>query len=100
MLQLQRDFNKTMASNAVLSVAQGRSGATVTAIGEAAEAQLNWDKDFTRLNTVSQVMGYMAQAEQADIAASAKKTVGTLSAIGSGLSSAGTSLYSIGGSSQ
>lgn len=96
-LQLLKDFNKTMASNAVISAAQGRSGGSVTQIAQAAEAQYNWDSDFTKLSAQIQSSGYIAQAEQKKIAGKQAFIGGSLSSIGGSTQQYGTSLYKIGG---
>lgn len=58
---LKREFNRTMASNAVIAAAQGRSGGSVEQIASAAEAQYNWDADFSQLSAEYQELGINAQ---------------------------------------
>jgi len=103
-LALTKDFNKSMASDAVMGAAQNRKGGSVAAVASAAQSQYDWDKDFTEMSTKIAESGYksqyiaeMGRAEQAGIAADAAKKIGMSSAIGSTLSSVGSSLYSIGG---
>jgi len=95
-LNLLRDFNKTMASNVVMAAAQGRSGGSVEAIASAAEAQYNWDTDFTKLSAEIQSRGYQAQAAQYGIAGTQAMVGGTLGTIQKGLQTYATSLYKIG----
>ena len=95
-LQLQRQFNQTMASNVVMAAAQGRSGGSVEQIGMAAQQQFNWDADFTRLSAQLQESGYQAQAAQYGAAASTALIGGSLGAISGGLSTMGKSLYTVG----
>lgn len=68
-LQLSRDFNNTMASNAVIAAAQGRSGATAEAVGRAAETQYNWDINFAELSRDIQSRGLESMALSAKTAA-------------------------------
>lgn len=86
-LQLSRQFNNTMASNAVIAAAQGRKGPTVEAVGRAAEAQYNWDVDFTELSRDIQARGIESMALSAETAA---KTT-SKSAISNMLGTAGMS---------
>ena len=95
-LNLLRDFNKTMASNIVMAAAQGRSGGSVEQIASAAEAQYNWDADFTKLSAEIQAGGYQAQAAQYGIAGTQAMVGGTLGTIQKGLQTYATSLYKIG----
>ena len=99
-LDLLKDFNKTMASNAVISAAQGRTGPTVSAVSSAAESQYNWDSDFTKLSSDIEAKGYSAQAKQYDIASTTSLIGGALSSIGGASSNVGYNLYSIGGSTK
>ena len=96
-LQLQQRFNQTMASNAVMAAAQGRSGASVEAIAGAAERQYNWDADFTKLSAEIQAGGYEAQAAQYGIAGGGMATLGSAAgAVQKATQSYATSLYKIG----
>jgi len=61
-LALNNAFNKTMASNAVLSAAQMRRGGSVTQIANAAEDQYNWDLDFADMSNKIQEIGLDALA--------------------------------------
>lgn len=96
-LALLQNFNKAQASNAVIAAAQGRSGATVQAIGSAAESQLNWDIDYTKMSSEIQAQGYSAEAKQLESAAKTSLIGGTLSAIGKTSSDIAYNRYSIGG---
>lgn len=69
-MQLQRDFNNTMASNAVMAAAQGRRGGSVEAIGSAAESQLNWDMEFSELSRDIQTKGLDSMAVSSSKASS------------------------------
>ena len=95
-LMLQRQFNKTMASNTVMAAAQGRSGGSVEGIAQAAEQQYNWDADFTKLSAQLQESGYQSQAQQYGNAASSALVGGSLGAITGGFQQMGQSLYTIG----
>ncbi len=95
-LQLQRQFNQTMASNTVMAAAQGRRGGSVEQIGMAAEQQFNWDADFTKLSAQIEESGYRAQASQYGMAAGTALMGGAAGAISGGLQDIGTSLYQIG----
>jgi len=95
-LNLQRQFNKTMASNVVMAAAQGRSGESVAGIARAGEEQLRWDADFARLSAQIQEQGYKAQATQYGAASSTALIGGSLGAISGGLTTMGKSLYTIG----
>ena len=95
-LQLQRQFNQTMASNTVMAAAQGRSGGSVEGIAQAAEQQYNWDADFTKLSAQLQESGYQSQAQQYGNAASSALVGGSLGAITGGFQQMGQSLYTIG----
>lgn len=99
-LSLKRQFNKAMASNAVIGAAQGRRGGSVAQIASAAESQYNWDANFVKMQADMQISGFDAQAEQFKIASGTAATSGTLSAIGSTATNVGTSLYSIGKSTK
>ncbi len=95
-LQLQRQFNKTMASNAVMAAAQGRRGVSVEGVAQAAQQQLNWDQDFTKLSAEIEESGYQSQAAQYGKAASASLLGGSIGAItGAGMDYQ-KSLYTIG----
>lgn len=99
-LDLTVQFNKMMASNAVMSAAQGRSGGSVEAVASAAEAQYEWDMDYTALSSEIQKSGYDAQAAQYKLASKSALVGGTISALsGVGIKGA-SSLYSIGGSTR
>lgn len=95
-LQLQRQFNQTMASNTVMAAAQGRSGGSVEGISRAAQQQFNWDADFTQLSAQIEESGYRAQASQYGTAASTALIGGAAGAISGGLQDIGKSLYQIG----
>lgn len=95
-LMLQQQFNKQMASNAVMAAAQGRSGGSVEGIATAAAQQLNWDQDFTKLSAEIEESGYQAQARQYGMAASSSLLGGTLDAVGGGYMDYQKSLYQIG----
>jgi len=95
-LNLQRQFNQTMASNVVMAAAQGRSGGSVEQMARAGEEQYRWDADFTRLSAQIQESGYQAQATQYGAAASTALIGGSLGAISGGLTTMGKSLYTIG----
>lgn len=94
-MQLQTQFNRVMANNAVMAAAQGRRGGSVEQIAKAAEAKFNWDKDFTKLSSEIQSGGYKAQAEQYALAANTAST-GKDVAFSKMMMDVGTSLYSIG----
>mgnify|MGYP000503973946 FL=1 len=95
-LMLQRQFNKTMASNTVMAAAQGRSGGSVEGIATAAQQQLNWDQDFTKLSAEIEEKGYQAQATQYGKAAGASLIGGSLGAVTGGYMDYQKSLYKIG----
>ena len=95
-LQMQQQFNKQMASNAVMAAAQGRSGGSVEQIGMAAQQQYNWDADFTKLSAQIEESGHRSQATQYGRAASTSLIGGTLDAIGGGYMDYQKSLYQIG----
>lgn len=95
-LQMQTKFNRTMASNVVMSAAQMRSGGSVEAMASAAKEQFNWDVDFTELSAEIEATGSISQATQYGIAADATKSA-TLADMASTVVDVGTSLYSIGG---
>ena len=99
-LSLQQNFNKTMASNAVMGAAQGRRGGSVDAVASAAEAKFNWDSDFTEISANIRANGYDAQAAQYDIAASQAFIGGSISAISGSALDMAEDLYSIGSSSK
>ena len=82
-LQLSRQFNNTMASNAVMAAAQGRSGATVEAVGRAAEAQYNWDMDFAELSRDIQTRGIDAMATSSKMAAKTSSDAALTNMLGS-----------------
>lgn len=99
-LSLKRQFNKSMASNAVIGAAQGRRGGSVAQIASAAESQFNWDANFVKMQADMQESGFNAQAEQLKIASDSALVGGTLKSISSTATNIGTSLYSIGKSTK
>lgn len=98
-LDLTRQFNNTMASNAVIAAAQGRSGGSVEAIGRAATAGYNWDIDFAELSRDIQTKGLDSMALGAKQASKEYQKSAIPSMLGTALVG-GTKLYSIGGSTR
>lgn len=98
-LDLTRQFNNTMASNAVIAAAQGRSGGSVEAIGRAATAGYNWDMDFAELSRDIQTKGLDSMALGARQASVEYSKSAIPSMLGTALVG-GTKLYSIGGSTR
>ncbi len=95
-LQLQRQFNQTMASNTVMAAAQGRSGGSVEGVAQAAQQQLNWDQDFTKMSAEIEESGYRSQATQYGKAATGSLIGGSFDAVvGAGMDYQ-KSLYTIG----
>jgi len=84
---LERNFNQRMASNAVISASQGRRGGSVTAIANAAQAELNWDLEFTKLGGDLSYMNRLAEVTSYETAATTAQTTGYASAALSLLSS-------------
>ena len=118
-LQMQQSLNKTLASNAVMSAAQNRTGGSAAAISSAATAEFNWDKDFTELSSsITQgdynqeiiqgklnVSGNRSQADMSRVAynpyggaASMSLIGGITGAVGKASTNIGEKLYKIGGS--
>ena len=103
-MEMQASFNQTMASNAVMSAAQGRSGGSVAGIARASESQLQWDLDFTKLSSDIKEGGYEAQAAMTKASANPYEGASSMALIG-GISNAvvgsgmqiSQSLYKIGG---
>lgn len=65
---MRSNFNKTMATNAVIAAAQGRSGGSVAQIASAAEKQLDWDIDLAKMDSEIQAIesvknGYASNTE-------------------------------------
>jgi len=84
-MNLQKNFNKSMASDVVMAASQHRRGGSVEAMARAAEKQFNWDMDFAELSTEIQMMGANANIASLD---SAQK-----SAFGQGILNAGISAF-------
>ena len=84
-MKLESNFNKSMASDAVIAASQHRRGGSVAAISQAATKQFNWDMDFAEMSTEIQMMGYDANIASLDSAQNA--------AFGEGLLNAGISAY-------
>ncbi len=99
-LNLTNDFNKSMASDAVIAAAQGRSGGSVAGIARAAEAQYNWDVDFAELSAQIQESGYTAQATQYGMASKQTLLGGALGAIGGAATTYYDTMGKIGGSTK
>lgn len=98
-LDLTRQFNNTMASNAVIAAAQGRSGGSVEAIGRAATAGYNWDVDFAELSRDIQTKGLDSMALGARDASREYQKSAIPSMLGTAVVG-GAKLYSIGGSTR
>ena len=66
-----KSFNNTMASNAVMAAAQGRSSGSgsIDAMAKESVSQYEWDRDYSELSTEYETRG-------ADIAASDAKLAG------------------------
>ena len=99
-LNLTNDFNKSMASDAVMAAAQGRSGGSVAGIARAAEAQYNWDVDFAELSAKIQESGYTAQAAQYGMGARQTLLGGALGAVGGAATTYYDTMGKIGGSTR
>ena len=76
-----------IASNAVMAAAQGRRGPTVTAVGSAAQAQYNWDVEFSELSRDIQTKGLDSMALSASKAAQTTSDSAMSSMLGSAISS-------------
>lgn len=98
-LELTRQFNNTMASNAVMAAAQGRRGGSVDAIGRAATAGYNWDINFAELSRDIQTKGLDAMAMGAKQASINYEKSAIPNMLGQAVVG-GAKLYSIGGSTR
>jgi len=65
-LRLTEDYNQAMASDVVMSYAQGRSGGSVQGISNAASKQFNWDLDMADFAVEMNEMGYNNEIEAVD----------------------------------
>ena len=79
-MNLQADFNKAMASDAVIAASQMRKGGSVTAISDAAERQFNWDIDYAKFATDIKMKGYNADMNALKTASNTAMTAGYTSA--------------------
>ena len=79
-MNLNADFNKAMASDAVIGAAQMRRGGSVAAVASAAEKKFNWDIDFAEMGTEMRVKGIDADISQYDTAIDTTATAGYASA--------------------
>jgi len=84
-MQLEANFNKSMASDVVMAASQHRRGGSVEAIAQAATKQFNWDMDFANMSTEIQMMGLNANIASLDSAQNA--------ALSEGIVNAGISAY-------
>lgn len=59
-MNLSKNFNQAMGSDAVMAASQGRRGGSVQAIADASLKQYNWDMDFAEMGTEIRQKGYNA----------------------------------------
>ncbi len=94
-LSLASSYNKTQATNAVVSAAQNRRGGSVTAISDAAESGYEFDLQMVELGAYMQTSGYETNAQMAKLSGKQSIFSGLL-----GAAQTASNIYSIGGSTK